>query len=39
MTSSIQLETAASGKGGAEGLFGAVKRAVAGSSFTALTDS
>jgi uncharacterized protein (TIGR00266 family) len=33
MTASIQLETAASGKGGAKGLFGAVKRAVAGSSF------
>jgi len=33
MTASIQLETAASGKGGAKGVFGALKRSVGGSSF------
>jgi uncharacterized protein (TIGR00266 family) len=33
MTSSIQLETAAGGKGGAKGVFGAVKRSIGGSSF------
>ncbi len=32
MTASIQLETAASGKAGAKGMFGAVKRAVSGGS-------
>src|ERR1700755_2421053 len=32
MTGPIQLETAASGKAGAKGMFGAVKRAVAGGS-------
>ena len=33
MTSSIELSTAASGKAGAKGIFGAVKRAVGGGSF------
>jgi uncharacterized protein (TIGR00266 family) len=33
MTSSIELSTAATGKAGAKGIFGAVKRAVAGGSF------
>ena len=32
MTSAIQLETAATGKAGAKGMFGAVKRAVSGGS-------
>jgi uncharacterized protein (TIGR00266 family) len=33
MTASIQLQTAAGGKAGAKGVFGAVKRAVSGGSF------
>src|SRR5450432_692369 len=33
MTASIQLQTAAGGKAGAKGMFGAVKRAVSGGSF------
>ncbi len=33
MTGSVVMETAASGKGGAKGVFGAMKRAVAGGSF------
>ncbi len=33
MSSSIELETAASGKGGATGVFGAIKRAVGGATF------